>query len=139
MSYNGKSEKSDAFKTPIGCEFDEPMLERMKNITQHHKLLNNGRIMELDEKWLEESILKALSAAAIPDIFEIWDENNERICICRFMRDYQSNTNGYFKDFFATSKYVNYGPYPIYPNEIFEMKPLGKFDSLDYFTNKSVE
>ena len=61
-SFNGKSEYNDAFKTPIGSEFEEPMLERMKNITQHHKLLNNGRIMELDEKWLEESILKALSA-----------------------------------------------------------------------------
>jgi hypothetical protein len=80
-----------------------------------------------------------LSAAAIPDIFEIWDENNERICICRFMKDYQNNTNGYFKNFFATAKYVNYDPYPIYPNEIFEMKPLGKLNSLDFFTNKSKE
>ena len=115
--YNGKSEKSDAFKIPIGCEFDESMGERLKNITQHHKLLNNGRTMELDEKWLEESILKALSAIAMPDRFEIWNENNERICLCRFMKDYQNNTNGYFKDFFATAKYVNYGPYPIYPNE----------------------
>ena len=95
--------------------------------------------MELDEKWLEEIHMKGIECGAIPDIFEIWDENNERICICRFMRDYQNNSNGYFKDFFVTSKYVNYGPYPIYPNEIFEMKPLGKFDSLDYFTNKSVE
>ena len=59
--YNEKSGKSDAFKIPTGCEFDEHMLERMKNITQHQKLLNNGRITELDEKWLEESILKALS------------------------------------------------------------------------------
>jgi hypothetical protein len=136
-SFNAKSEYNDAFKTPAGCEFDEPTLERMRNITQHHKLLNNGRIMELNEKWLEESILKVLSAVAIPDIFEIWDENNERICICRFMKDYQNSSNGYFKDFFATAKYVNHGPYPIYPNEIFEMKSLGKFDSLEYFSNKS--
>ena len=62
--YNGKSGKSDAFKIPTGCEFDEFILERMKNIAQHHKLLNNGRTMELDAKWLEESILKALGAAA---------------------------------------------------------------------------
>jgi len=138
-SYNGRSESNDAFKTPTGCELDESMLERMKNITQHHKLLNNGRTMELDEKWLEESTLKAFSAVAIPDIFEIRDENNIRICICRFMKDYQNSSNGYFKDFFATAKYVNYGPYPIYSNEIFQMKPLGKFDSLEYFTNKSKE
>ena len=137
--FNEKSEYNDAFKTPIGSELDEPMLERMKNITQHHKLLNNGRTMELDERWLEESLLKALSAEATPDRFEIMNENDERICFCRFMKDYQNNANGYFKDFFATSKYVNYGPYPIYPNEIFEMKPLGKFDSLEFFTNKSNE
>ena len=70
--YDGKSEKSDAFKIPIGCELDESMGERLRNITQHHKLLNNGLTMELDEKWLEESILKALGAAGLPDIFEIW-------------------------------------------------------------------
>ena len=46
--------------------------------------------MELDEKWLEQSILKALSARAIPDRFEIYDENNERICICRFIKDYEN-------------------------------------------------
>jgi len=137
-AYN-KSEYDDSSKMQTGCEFDKPMMERMKNITQHHKLLNNGRTMELDEKWLEESILKALSAKAIPDRLEIWNENNERICFCRFMKDYENDRNGHFKDFFATSKYMNYGPYPIYPNEIFEMKPLGKFDSLEYFTNKSEE
>src|SRR5919106_455274 len=120
-SFNGKSEYIRTFKTPARCELDESSLERMKNITQHHKLLNNGRTMELDEKWLEESILKTLSAAAIPDIFEIWDENNERICICRFIKDYENKHNGYFKEFFAASKCVNYGSYPIYPNEIFEM------------------
>jgi hypothetical protein len=130
-SFNGKSRNNNAFKTPKECEVDEPILERMKNITQHHKLLNHGKVMELDKKWLEESFLKTVSAVAIPDRFEIWDENNEQICICRFMKDYENDSNGYFKDFFATSKYVNYGPNPIYPNEIFEMKPLGKFDSLD--------
>ena len=95
--------------------------------------------MEFDKRWLEESILKVLSAEAIPDRFEIWDEHNERICFCRFMKDYENNRNGYFKDFFATSKYVNYGPYPIYPSDLFQMKPLGKFDSLEYYTNKSKE
>ena len=108
------------------------MGERLRNIMQHHKLLNHGQVMELDENWLEESTLKALSAAAMPDRFEIWNENNERICFCRFMKDYQNNSNGYFKDFFATAKYVNYGPYPIYPIDLFQMKPLGKFDSLVY-------
>ena len=122
---------------PIGCEFDESTVERLRNITQHHKLLNNGRIMELDEKWLEESVLKELSAVAIPDRFEIWDENNERVCFCRFTKNYENDRNGYFKDFFATSKYVNYGPYPIYQSQLFQMKSLGKFDSLEFFTNKS--
>jgi hypothetical protein len=138
-SFNGKSEYNDAFKTPTGCEFDEHMLERMRNITQHHKLFNNGRTMELDEKWLQESILKELSAVAIPDRLEIRDENNERICFCRFMKEYENDRNGHFKDFFAASKYVNYGPYPIYPSQLFQMKPLGKFDSLEFFTNKSVK
>jgi len=137
--YNRNSEKLSTFKTPLGCELDEFMEERLRNIMQHHKLLNNGRTMELDEKWLEEGILKALSAIAIPDRFEILNENNEQICFCRFMKDYQNNSNGYFKDFFATSKYVNYGPYPIYPRDLFQMKPLGNFDSLEYFTNKSEE
>ena len=136
--YDGKSEKSDAFKIPIGCELNESMGERLRNIMQHHKLLNHGQVMELDENWLEESTLKALSAAAMPDRFEIWNENNERICFCRFMKDYQNNSNGYFKDFFATAKYVNYGPYPIYPIDLFQMKPLGKFDSLEFFTNKQI-
>jgi hypothetical protein len=136
--FNGKSEHNDAFKTPIGSEF-ESILERMKSITQHHKLLNNGRTMELDEKWLEESLLKSLSAETTPDRFEIMNENNERICFCRFIKEYQNSGHGHFKDFYASSKYVNYGSYPIYPNEIFEMKPLGKFDSLEYFTNKSDE
>ena len=34
--YDGKSEKSDAFKMPIGCEFDESTVERLRNITQHN-------------------------------------------------------------------------------------------------------
>ena len=66
----------------------------MKNIAQHHKLLNHGQVMEFDERWLEESTLKALSAEAIPDRFEIWDENNERICFCRFRKDYENNLMG---------------------------------------------
>jgi len=137
--YDGKSEYSESFTIPEGQEFDEQTVERMKNIAQHHKLLNHGKVMELDKKWLEESILKVLSAKAIPDIFEIRNEDDEQICVCSFIKDYENECNGYFKDFFAASRYVNCGPYPIYPNEIFQMKPLGKFDSLEYFTSKSEE
>jgi hypothetical protein len=31
-SFGGKLEHNDTFKTPTGCKFDEPMLERMKNM-----------------------------------------------------------------------------------------------------------
>jgi hypothetical protein len=137
--YNGKSEYSDSFKFPEGQEFDEQMLERMKNITQHHKLLNHGNVMELDKKWLEGSIMKALSAKPIPDRFEIWNEEDEQMCLCRFIKDYENEEYGYFKDFFAASRYINCAPYSIYPNQIFQMKPLGKLDSLEYFANKSEE
>jgi len=80
-----------------------------------------------------------LSVRSMPDRFEIYDENNERMCFCRFTKEYENAQNGYFKDFFASSKYVKYGPFPIYPNEIFQMKPLGKLDSLEFFTNRAEE
>jgi hypothetical protein len=114
-------------------------VEEISRILDKCDIRQRVRIMErVDENWLEESILKASSAATIPNRFEIWDENNERICFYRFMKDYENDRNGYFKDFFATSKYINYDPYPIYTNEIFEMKPLGNFDSLEFFTNKQI-
>ncbi|HKI07686.1 MAG TPA: hypothetical protein VKA09_04775 [Nitrososphaeraceae archaeon] len=72
----------------------------MDNILQHPRLLVPKRFKYIPENWLELEILDLLKYPSIIDRFELYTQNNDRICICKFVDNYQKTQtiDGYFSN-----------------------------------------
>jgi hypothetical protein len=72
--------------------------DRMDNILQHSRLLMPKNCINVPANWLELEIFDLIKYPFEIDKFEIYDEENERICICKFLKDYEKkySLNGYF-------------------------------------------
>jgi len=72
--------------------------DRMDNILQHPNLLFHKNCRIIPENWLELEIFELLKCPFKLDKFELYNKNNERICICNFIKNYEKNVklNGYF-------------------------------------------
>ena len=70
----------------------------MDNILQQPKLLMPRNCMDIPENWLNLEILDLLKYPLNPDKFELYNEENERICMCKFIKGYEKTHkfNGYF-------------------------------------------
>lgn len=76
------------------------ILERMDNILQHPLLLVPKRFKYIPGNWLELEIIDLLRYPSIIGRFELYDQENERLCICRFVELYQKAQmiDGYFSN-----------------------------------------
>jgi hypothetical protein len=72
--------------------------ERMDNILQHPRILMPRNCINIPDNWLELEIFDLIKYPLNLDRFELYNEQNERICICRFIKDYEKKymLNGYF-------------------------------------------
>lgn len=71
---------------------------RMDNILQHPKLLLPKECTNIPDNWLEFEIFDLLKYPFKLDKFELYNENNDEVCICKFVKNYEkkSRLNGYF-------------------------------------------
>ena len=69
----------------------------MDNILQRPKLLMPRNCKDVPENWLELEILDLLKYPLNLSKFELYNEKNERICICKFIKEYEKSVqfNGY--------------------------------------------
>jgi hypothetical protein len=72
--------------------------DRMDNILQHPQLLVPKNCTNIPENWLELEIFDLIKYPSNLDRFELYNEQNERICICKFVKEYEKRyrLNGYF-------------------------------------------
>jgi hypothetical protein len=72
--------------------------DRMDNILHHPRLLLPKECTNIPDKWLELEIFDLLKYPSKLDKFELYNEQNERTCICKFVKNYEKNSklNGYF-------------------------------------------
>ena len=72
--------------------------DRMDNILQHSRLLMPKDCINVPDNWLELEIFDLIKYPFKLDKFELYNEQNERICICKFVKDYEKkcSLNGYF-------------------------------------------
>lgn len=72
--------------------------DRMDNILQHSKLFLPKNCRDIQENWLELEIFDLIKCPVQLHKFELYDKNNERLCICKFVRSFQQSfkLTGYF-------------------------------------------
>jgi hypothetical protein len=70
----------------------------MDDILQHPQLLIPKNCTNIPDNWLKLEIFVLIKYPLNSDKFELYNEQNERICICKFVKDYEKNyrLNGYF-------------------------------------------
>ena len=70
----------------------------MDNILQHSRLLMPKNCINVPGNWLELEIFDLIKYPFKIDKFEIYNAQNERICICKFVKEYEKkySLNGYF-------------------------------------------
>jgi hypothetical protein len=87
------------------------------NFLKHPKILLPKNFKEIPENWLELEILALLKYPSVLTRFELYNEQNERLCICKFIENYSNpaSINGYFSrpvfrnyhnETFGTMKYL---------------------------------
>jgi hypothetical protein len=72
--------------------------DRMDNILQHPRVILPKECRNIPNNWLELEIFDLLKYPVKLDKFELYDEQNEQICICKFVKDYEKKfrLDGYF-------------------------------------------
>jgi hypothetical protein len=72
--------------------------DRLDNILEHPRILMPKNCINIPDNWLELEIFDLIKHPSNLDKFEIYDEQNERVCICRFVKAYEKKDrlNGYF-------------------------------------------
>lgn len=70
----------------------------MDNVLQHSRILLPKECTNIPDKWLELEIFDLLKYPSKLDRFELYDFNNERVCMCRFVKGFEkdSKLSGYF-------------------------------------------
>jgi hypothetical protein len=72
--------------------------DRMDNILQHPRILMPKNCINIPDKWLELEIFDLIKYPSKLDKLELYNAQNERICICKFVKEYEKSyrLNGYF-------------------------------------------
>ena len=65
--------------------------DRMDNILQHPQILLPKNCINIPNNWLELEIFDLIKYPLKLDKFELYNENGERICICKFVKDYEKS------------------------------------------------
>jgi hypothetical protein len=70
----------------------------MHNILQHSRILMPKNCINIPNNWLELEIFDLIKRPFKLDKFELYNEQNERVCICKFVKEYEKKyiLNGYF-------------------------------------------
>ncbi len=99
---------TEKFDTPYSKESTEKInklsiSDQMDNILQHPKLLLPKDCRNIPDNWLELEIIDLLKYPLKLEKFELYDEQRERICICKFIKHYEKEfrLNGYFSKHFS--------------------------------------
>jgi hypothetical protein len=90
----------------------------MDNISQHPKLILPKNCREVPYSWLKMEIFDLIGCPVKLDRFELYDDDNDPLCICQFIQNYEKdgNLNGYFSKpksyiysikHFGSIKYLN--------------------------------
>ena len=98
-SDNDEEQQQQSSSTEAPEKIKELSIENaMDNILQRPKLLMPRNCKDVPENWLELEILGLLKYPLNPGRFELYNEKNERICICKFIKEYEKSVqfNGYF-------------------------------------------
>jgi hypothetical protein len=97
--------------------------DRMDNILQHPRLWMPKNCRNIQENWLELEIFDLIKCPVKLDKFEIYDRDNERMCICKFVKSYQKS-----------AKLAGYFSKPIFCN--YDSEIFGKIKYLDRMNTK---
>jgi hypothetical protein len=83
--------------------------DRLDNILQHPKLRMPKNCRNIPENWLELEIFDLIKYPVKLHKFELYDKNNERLCICKFVRAYEKSSKliGYFSKPIFCNYYSN--------------------------------
>jgi hypothetical protein len=73
-------------------------VEIAKNFSQRPQLLISKNFIKRPENWLKLEIFELLKYPSKLNKFELYNEKNEQICICKFVKYHQKSIrfNGYF-------------------------------------------
>ncbi len=71
---------------------------RVDNILQYQKIVLPSSYKYIPENWLELAIFALLKCPLQINKFELYNKNNERLCICKFVEEYEKSIklSGYF-------------------------------------------
>jgi hypothetical protein len=71
---------------------------KVDNFSQRPHLLLSKNFIKKPENWLKLEILELLKYPSKLNKFELYNDKNERICICKFVKHHQKSSrfNGYF-------------------------------------------
>ena len=109
--------------------------DRMDNILQHPRLLMPKNCINILDNWLELEIFDLIKCPFQLDKFELYSEKGERICICKFVKEYEKKyrLNGYFsKPIFCNYSSKIFGDIVYHPRfKVEEYKKLSNESQMD--------
>jgi hypothetical protein len=109
--------------------------DRLDNILQHPRILMPKNCNNIPDNWLELEIFDLIKCPFELDKFELYSKKGERICICKFVKEYEKEyrLNGYFsKPIFCNYHSKIFGDI-VYSSifKIDECKKLSNEDQMD--------
>jgi hypothetical protein len=80
--------------------------DQFDNFMQHSKLILPKNFINVPENWLKLVILDLIKYRIEPPRFLILDENNNELCLCRFIEEYEKHTS--LIRYFSKPKFKEY-------------------------------
>ena len=90
---------------------------RVDNILQYQKIVLPSSYKYIPENWLELAIFDLLKCPLQINKFELYNKNNERLCICKFVEEYEKSIK--LGEYFSKAVFGNYSRTDIWKDEIF--------------------
>lgn len=90
----------------LNGNFSGSVVERMRNITQHASIIST-RIKTIRKHWLYERLVAMMEAREYmskPSV-EVYDEQGNRICIYKFVQEFENESSGHLVDFLSGVEY----------------------------------
>jgi hypothetical protein len=79
---------------------------RVDNILQYQKIVLPSSYKYIPENWLELAICDLLKCPLLINKFELHNKNNERLCICKFVEEYEKSIK--LSEYFSKAVFGNY-------------------------------
>jgi hypothetical protein len=79
---------------------------RVDNILQYSKIVLPSSYKYIPENWLELAFIDLLKCPLQINKFELYNKNNERLCICKFVEEYEQNVK--LSEYFSKPVFGNY-------------------------------